>query len=127
MPLGDVTYQDAALDAIIASWPATGAVYRIFDADPTTTGVELPSDGGYAPVAFTRSAWAAADAGLASTTDPVTLGTSTDGYGAVGTHWAITDSGGLLVYSAELDDELEVSEADTLVQFTPSIFFDNTL
>ena len=43
------------------------------------------------------------------------------------TYWGLTDAAGLLIYSAELDDEIEVSEADSLVSFTPSIFFDDII
>lgn len=127
MPLVDLSYQNAALDAIVATWPTSGAVYPLFDGDPTLDGVELPSDGGYVAATFDPAAWAAADSGEKTTTDPVVFAVPTDSWGAVATYWGVRDSAGVLVYSAELADEIEVSTAGTTVSITPSIFFDEVI
>ena len=123
MPLGDVTYQDAALDAVVASWPASGAVYRLYNDDPTLGGVELDSDGGYAPVAFDPADWDAAADGVKQAT--VSFGTSTDSWSDSATWWAVVDGSDLFVYYAALADEavIAVDEAGTEVTLNPAIAF----
>lgn len=127
MPLGDVSYVDAALDAIVDSWPGSGANYHLYASDPSIevdpTTVELTSDGGYAPVAFDPSGWDASASGQKSTTAPVDFGTSTDAYSDVATFWAVVDSGGLIVFSDFIDEPIEVDEADSDASFTPSLSF----
>ena len=127
MPLGDVTYQNASLDAVVDSWPASGAEYRLYSSDPSLatllSDAELTSAGGYAPVAFAPADWADADAGSKTTTADVDFGTSTDAYSDTATYWAIVDSGDLIVYSDELDDPIAVGEASTAVSFSPTLSF----
>lgn len=126
MPLGDVTYVNAALDALVDSWPATGAVYALYESDPALetvpTDVEL-SGGGYTPPAFASADWDAATGGGKSTTVPVSFGTSTAAYTQTATYWAVVDSGGLLVFSDALTDPIDVDAAGTDVAFTPSLTF----
>ena len=56
MPLSDA-YQDAALDALVGTWPDPGQ-YRLFDGDPDNGGAELVgADGGVAKV------WAVTEVG----------------------------------------------------------------
>jgi hypothetical protein len=129
MPLGDVTYVNAALDAIVDSWPATLATYRLYASDPTLAtlpgDVELTSDGGYAPVGFDPADWAAAVDGAKSPTAAVSFGTSSAAYSDVGTYWGIVDDAGLLVFSDDLPDAevVEVDDAGTTVAFTPTLSF----
>lgn len=129
MPLGDVTYQDAALDAVVASWPSSGATYRLFASDPTlaTTpaDVELTATGGYAPVAFSPSGWAAASGGSKTVTTPVSFGTSTGAYSDTAPYWGIVDGSGLLVYSDDLpnDQLVSVGGTGTAVTIAPAIYF----
>lgn len=127
MPLGDVTYQNAALDALVASWPATGATYRLYYDDPalaTAPGdVELAAVGGYAPAAFAPSDWAAATGGAISTTAAVPFGTSTAAYSDTATFWAVIDGSGLIVWSDSLDDPIAVDGSGTAISFTPTLAF----
>lgn len=127
MPLGDVTYVNASLDAVVAAWPGSGATYRLFASDPTLqatpTDVELTSDGGYAPVAFDPADWASAVDGGKTTTAAVGFGTSTAAYSDVATFWGILDSGDLLVYSDFLDDPIEVDDTGAAVSFSPTLTF----
>ena len=127
MPLGDVSYIDAALDDIVAGWPATGATYRLFFSDPqqqtTPTDVELGAVGGYAPVTFAPSNFAAAASGSKSTTSPVSFGTSTAAYSDTARYWGILDGSGLLAFSDFLDDAIEVDDTGIAVSFTPTLLF----
>lgn len=130
MPLGDVTYQNAALDAVVASWPASGATYRWWTSDPQLqddpTDVEVDlSVAGLTNPAFDPADWAAAADGAITTTAPITIGTSTDALTDVGAYWGVVDSGGLIVYSDDLpdDDVLEVDEAGTDAEFSPVLTF----
>jgi hypothetical protein len=127
MPLGDVSYQDAALDAVVDSWPASGANYHLYASDPALevdpTDVELTSDGGYAPVAFDSADWDAATSGLKSTTAAVDFGTSTAAWSDVATFWAVIDTGGLIVFSDFIDEPIEVDDTGTDASFTPSLSF----
>lgn len=126
MPLGDVTYVNAALDALVGSWPATGALYRLYESDPALetvpASVEL-SGSGYTPPAFASAGWAAAADGGKATTSPVSFGTSTAAYTQTATYWAVVDSGGLLVFSDALTEPIDVPAAGTVVAFTPSLTF----
>jgi hypothetical protein len=127
MPIGDVSYQDAALDAVIGSWPASGANWHLFVSDPdveaTPLSVELTAGGGYAAVTFSPAGFDVATAGQAVTLAAVTFGTSTAAYDAVATYWGIVDATGLLVYSDELDTPIEVLAAGTTPAFTPALSF----
>lgn len=128
MPLGDVTYQNAALDAVVASWPSSGAKYHLYSGDPAQAAllsdVELTSDGGYAPVTFSPSGWASASGGSKTTTAAVSFGTSTGAYSDVATYWAVVDSSGRIVFSDDLDgQEVEVDDTGTTVAFTPTLNF----
>jgi len=127
MPLGDVTYQDAALDAVVGSWPASGAHYHLFVSDPalepTPLDVELTSGGGYVAATFAPADFAAASGNAVATTAPVSFGTSTAAYDDTATFWGIVDSTGLLVFSNDLDDPIAVENSGTVVTFTPAISF----
>ena len=127
MPLGDVTYVNAALDALVDSWPATDAAYHLYSSDPsletTPSDVELTSDGGYAAVDFDPTDWADAASGTKTTTADVDFGTSTDAYSDTATYWAIVDTDGLIVFSDELDTPIAVIESSTAVAFSPSLSF----
>lgn len=127
MPLGDVSYVNAALDAVVGSWPSSGATYRLFSDDPAQeavpTDVELAATGGYAPVTFSPSGWASASGGAKTTSSAVSFGTSTGAYSDVATYWGIYKSG-LLVYSDDLDgQQIEVGATGTVVSFTPTLTF----
>jgi hypothetical protein len=127
MPLGDVSYVNAALDALVASWPSSGAHYHLFVSDPapetTALTVELTSGGGYAAVTFSPSDWASASGGSITTTAPVSWGTSTAAYDDIATYWGIVDGSGLLVFSDSLDTPVEVDGASVAVARTPTISF----
>jgi hypothetical protein len=127
MPLGDDIYVDAALDAVVDSWPATGAAYHLYSSNPQLqadiTDVELTSDGGYAAVTFDPADWAAASTGGKTTTADVSFGTSTGAYSDVAPYWGIVDSGGLLVFSDDLPDPIEVTASGTVVGFSPTLSF----
>lgn len=126
MPLGDTSYIDAALDAVVASWPATGATYNLYRSDPsieaTPSDVELAGSG-YTPAAFDPAGWDAATDGGKSTTAAVSLGTSSDAYADLGTYWAVVDSSGLLVFSDALTEPIGAQAAGTVVAFTPTLTF----
>lgn len=130
MPLGDVSYQDAALDAVVDSWPGSGAVYAFWtsdprlEVDPTDVEVDL-SVAGLSNPAFDSSDWAAASGGGITPSAPIGLGTSTGPLDDVGAYWGVKDSGGLIVYSDDLadSDQIVVTEAATVVSFTPTISF----
>jgi hypothetical protein len=113
---------DAALDALVASFP-TDATFRLYTARPTTGGTELPDDGGYEPVPASYAPWAAADGGQVTTSTPVSYGASTGAYGDVATYWGIADASGAVLYYDELADPIDVSDAGTTVAFTPAVFF----
>lgn len=127
MPLGDVTYVDAALDAVVGSWPASGANYHLFVSDPAletvALDVELTSGGGYVAQAFAPADFDPAADSSVSTAAPVDFGTSTDAYDDTATYWGIVDGTGLLVFSNDLDDPIAVIEAGTAVSFTPTLTF----
>lgn len=125
MPLGDVTYQDAALDAVVGSWPATGAHYHLFVSDPaleaTALDVELTSGGGYAAATFAPADFAAASGD--ATTATIDFGTSTDAYDEAAGWWGIVDSSGLLVYSDDLDSPVAVEGAGVTVTRDVTVAF----
>lgn len=127
MPLGDVTYQNDALDAVVASWPATGATYRLYFDNPadaaTPADVELGPDGGYAPAAFSPSDWADADGGSKTTAPAVSFGTSMDAYSATATFWAVIDGSGAIVYYDALTDPIAVEGSGTATTFAPTLTF----
>ena len=120
MPFATTAAQDAALDAVVSSWSATAASWRVFTGVPDGTN-ELPADGGYAPVAYSGSEWSAASNGGKPAT--VSLGTSTDAYGDVGVVWALCDAAGDVIYWDTLTVPLRVDEAGVPVSFRPELFF----
>lgn len=123
MPLGDVSYQDAALDAVVASWPSSGAEYALFVGDPLAGGTELTSTGGYARVAFAPADLDAAADGAKAWAAPIDFGTSTGAWSDVATHFAIIDGSDLFVYTDDLPDEIAVDETGTAVTATPAALF----
>jgi hypothetical protein len=130
MPLGDVSYVDAALDAVVASWPSTGATYNLYASDPQgvddPTTVELDAVGGYAPVAFAPSDFSSASAGVKVRSSALDFGTTTAAYSDIAKFWAVVDSAGLIVYSDALDEQIEVDEAGDPASFTPTLTFETT-
>jgi hypothetical protein len=126
MPIADA-YTDAALDAVVSALPASGGHWNLYAsnpdglADPTT--VELTGDGGYAPVAFAPSDFAAASGNAASTTVPVDFGTSTDAYSDVANYYGITDSAGVLAFSDVLDTPIAINDVGGDPSFTPTLSF----
>lgn len=126
MPLG-AGYVDTALDAIVASWPSTGAEYRLYASDPTLAAlpgdVELTSDGGYAGVAFAPADFASASGNAKPTTAPIVFPTPTDAWSDVATFWGIIDGSDALVYSNDLDTPIAVDEAGADASFTPTLSF----
>lgn len=126
MPIGD-TYQDASLDGVVDSWPASGARWALFDGVPVEaggTGVEL-SGGGYTAPSFAPADFAAAAGQAKAVAAPIDFGTSSAAYAEVGTHWAVLDSADALVYWDDLPDGdvVEVLAAGTDVTISPTIFF----
>ena len=126
MPLGD-SYQAAGLDAVVASWPSSGARYALFDDVPVAAGgagVEL-SGAGYTSPAFASSGWSAASGDAKTVTAAISFGTSTGAYASVGTHWAVVDSGGALVFWDDLsaDQVVEVSASGSAVTISPTLSF----
>ena len=121
MPLATTTAQDAALDAVVATFPDDGT-YRLFTGIPTSGG-ELTSDGGYAPADHSTADWAAASDGAVTTAAPVSFGTSTDAYADTAFYWAICDSSGAVVYWDLLPAPISVTAAGTAVKFTPILYF----
>ena len=127
MPLGDVTYQDAALDAVVDSWPGSGATYRYWFSDPQAeddpTDVEIDvTVAGLSNAAFDPADWDAAADGAKTTTTAVALGTATDGLDDTIRFWGVVDSGGLVVYSDALDDPFGVNSGDSPT-FSPQLSF----
>lgn len=126
MPLGDVSYMNAALNAVVASFPATGAKWRLYTSDPalevTPSTVELAATGGYAGVTFAPAQFGTASADLVQTSSPVSFGTSSAAWSDVATFWAI-EKAGLLVYSDALDTPIAVDAAGVAVAFTPGLSF----
>jgi len=125
MPLGDVSYQNAALDDVVAGWPATGAVYTYWFSDPqaedTPADVAIDvTDAGLSNAAFDPDDWAAATDGGKTTTAAVSLGTATSDLDDVIRYWGVVDSDGLVVYSDALDDPIGVSSGD-VVSFSPTL------
>lgn len=130
MPLGDVSYQNAALDAVVDSWPSTGATYRLWTSDPQSeddpTDVEVDlSVAGLTNPDFDPSDWASATLGGKTTSSAVSLGTSTAALDDVGAYWGVVDSDGLIVYSDDLPDDgqIVVTDAGTPASFTPTLSF----
>ena len=121
MPLATTAAQDAALDAVVGTFPDDGT-YRLFTGIPTDGG-ELSGDGGYSPADHSTADWAAASGGVVATTAPVSLGTSTDAYADTAFYWAICDSAGAVVYWDELTSPISVTASGTVVEFTPRLFF----
>jgi len=128
MPLGDVTYVNAALDALVDSWPATGASYRLYASDPQAVDdpstVELGSDGGYAALDFAPTDFSDAASGLKSRSSALDFGTTTAAFSDIAKYWGITDTDGLLVFSDVMDDPIEVDAADDPATFTPTLTFE---
>lgn len=127
MPLGDVSYQNAGLDDLVAGWPATGAVYTYWFSDPqaedTPSDVEIDvTTAGLSNATFDPDDWAAAADGGKTTTAAVSLGTATSDLDDVIRYWGIVDSTGLIVYSDALDDPIGVSSGDTPA-FSPQLSF----
>lgn len=127
MPLGDVSYQNAGLDDLVAGWPATGAVYTYWFSDPqaedTPSNVEIDiTAAGLSNASFDPSDWATATDGGKTTTAAVSLGTATSDLDDVIRYWGIVDSTGLIVYSDALDDPIGVSSGDTPT-FSPQLSF----
>lgn len=125
MPLGDVSYQNDAVDAVIGSWPASGAVYAYWSSDPqaeddpTTVEIDLTSTG-LSNGAFASSDWSAADDGASTAT--ISLGTATADIDDSFNFWGIKDSSGLIVYSDSIDDPFGVNDGDS-VSFDATITF----
>lgn len=118
MPFATTAAQNAALDAVVATFP-DGGTYRLYDASL----VELTSDGGYAPADHSTADWAAATGGQVTTTLPVSFGTSTDAYSDAASYWGIADSLGVLVYYDLLDEQIAVGASGTAVSFQPTLFY----
>ena len=126
MPIG-ANYQDDSLDGVVDAWPATGAHWALFDGVPVEDGgdgVELTGSGYTAPT-FAPADFAAASGNSKTVAAPIDFGTSSDAYAELGTHWAIVDSGGDIVYWDDLPDAdvVEVNAAGTDVTISPTIFF----
>ena len=118
MPLATTAAQNAALDAVVGTFPDDGT-YRLYDASL----VELTSDGGYAPADHSLTDWAASNAGTKTTAAPVSFGTSTDAYSDVAYYWGVADSSGALVYYDLLPEQIAVGAAGTGVGFSPVLFY----
>jgi hypothetical protein len=128
MPLGDVSYVDAALDAVVDSWPASGATYRLYASDPQAaaaiTDVELGSDGGYAPVDFAPTDFSDAASGVKARSSALDFGTTTAAYSDIAKFWGVVDTAGLLVYSDDMANPIEVDTAGDPASFTPTLTFE---
>lgn len=122
MPFATTTAQDAALDAVVSSWATDAVTWRLYY-DLPEASTELPSDGGYAPVAYTGSEWAAASGGVKTTSAAVDFGTSTAAWGEVAAYWAIVDAAGDPIFWDELPQAVNVSAAGVPVSFSPVLFF----
>lgn len=118
MPLATTAAQNAALNAVVGTFPDDGT-YRLYDGDL----VELTSDGGYAPAAHSLTDWAASSDGAVSTTVPVSFGTSTDAYSDAASYWGIADAAGALVYYDLLPEQIAVGASGTAVSFQPALYF----
>lgn len=125
MPIGP-DYVDGSLDDMVNGWPATGAVYAwwtadpLLQADPSTVEVDL-SVGGLTNPDFAPTDYSDSSGGVKSAAAAISVGTSTAALDDVGTYWGIKDSGGSIVYSDDLTDDaiLEVDESGDAVSFTP--------
>ena len=127
MPLGDVSYHNSTLDAVVDSWPATGAVYTYWWSDPqaeaTPSDVEVDlTDTGLSNGDFDATDWADAADGAKTTTADIALGTATADIDDIIRYWGVVDSSGLIVYSDALDDPIGVTSGDT-PSFSPQLSF----
>lgn len=127
MPIGDVSYQNAGLDALVDSWPSSGATYRYWYSDPqaedTPSDVEIDiTAAGLSNADFDPTDWASASDGAKTTTAPVALGTATDDLDDTIRYWGVVDGSDLVVYSDALDDPIGVSSGDS-PEFSPQIVF----
>jgi hypothetical protein len=117
MPLGDVSYQNDAVDAVIGSWPASGAVYAYWYSDPQAeddpADVEIVlTSTGLSNGAFASSDWSSAADGASTAT--ISLGTATADIDDTFNYWGIKDGSGLIVYSDAIDDPFGVNNGDVV-------------
>lgn len=126
MPLNGNDAKNAALDALVATFPDDGT-YRLFAGRPDGTGTELTSDGDYAPAAHGTADWAAAADGSVTTTADVSFGTSTAAYSDVADFWAICEADGTVWYWDVLTAPISVTASGVAVAFKPRVFFEDAV
>ena len=119
MPFASTAAENAALDAVVASLSGADSWRLYYDLPSAST--ELPSDGGYAAVAYTGSEWAAASNGAKQAT--VSFGSSSGAWGEVAAYWAIADAAGDPILWDLLPTPLTVTAAGTPVSVHPELFF----
>ncbi len=119
--IGSDTYANAALDACYGdahstAWPDDLQV-RLYAGSPLSGGVEV-TGGGYAPLAVSNDTATWPDAAFRAKTNGVdfVFATSSGAYSATATHWAITDTSGVLCDTGELGEPIAVTEAGQAVR-----------
>jgi hypothetical protein len=129
----DVSAQNAVLDAMLGDGHASGmpAAFQlaIFDGDPTGTGAELTSSGGYARVvsiANNSTNFPAADTGV-KTGIAQTFPTSTAALSGLGKFWALFDQANPTIpwFYGQLSDVLNVGASGVGYQVTPRLFWNS--
>ena len=114
--IGSETYANAILDAVLGDDHSTtipsSLQVRLYAGSPLTGGVEL-SGGGYAPLAASNNTatWAAAASRVKANAVDLVFATSSGAWSATGTHFAVTDTSGVIVVTGELGDDVAVTEA----------------
>ncbi len=119
--IGSETYANAILDAVLGDDHAVTIPdelqVRLYAGSPLTGGVEL-SGGGYAPLAVDNdtATWDDAVSRVKANAVDFVFATSSGAYSATGTHWAATDTSGVIVVTGELGEVVGATAAGQAVR-----------
>lgn len=126
----DVAAQNAALDAWLgdnagATMPSSFR-FLLFTGDPTTTGTELGSGGGYTPAVLANTTANFPDAADGMKSVPVAYADATAAYDDSVTHWQMVDDANPTVgwFHGKLANEVNVLGAGP-VSIVATIFVGN--
>ena len=119
--IGSETYANAILDAVLgddhsATIPSSLQV-RLYAGSPLTGGTEL-SGGGYAPLAVDNdtATWDDAVGRVKANAVDLVFAASSGAYSATGTHFAVTDTSGVIVVTGELGEDATVTASGQAVR-----------
>ena len=120
-----ITANQDALLALVGTFPSDGE-YRLYDEDPTATGVELSATGGYAPEPASGVSWAVVS-GEPAVAAEATF-TASGAWAEVPQWWGLHDADDALrAYGPIEGDESERSvEAAGSVPLELRAYFDTT-